>query len=352
MLFYSNERGAVVLQSIIIMKKQFTTSLFLVLFSTSLMAEQIDFEQVIKTTTELMQKYHYNPAELNSQEYQLMLDKMQALSRSAESKQVFIQQFNQIWQSGPFSHVRIDHAHQSVEALANYLDTMNVGGKGAQLTWQNEIAVLTVNTMMGMDTIEQIEQAYDEIARKGSEQLIIDLRMNNGGAFAVKPLIGHLVSEPLDIGVFVSQGWFSQGKKEPALSDLKDIQPWDGWSIKRFWQDAQNNAVTRIQIKPELPYFAGKVWVLTSKNTASAAELASDALSALPNVTLVGESTAGEMLSQKMYEVGENLHLFLPIADYYSFLGGRIEGKGVQPDVQTNSDKAFDESLRRALLRE
>lgn len=321
-------------------------------FSKVAFAEPAKFENVVENAAELMKKYHYNPAELNSPDYQDMLTKMRALGQQAKNKQEFIQQFNELWYSGPFSHVRIDHAQQSVEDLANFLDSMNVGGTGSKLTWHDKVAVLTVNTMMGMDTIEQIEQAYDEIAEKGAQHLIIDLRKNNGGAFAVKPLLGHLVKQPLDIGAFASQAWFSQSKQGPSQPDVTNVVPWQGWSIKSFWQDAQNQAVTRIQIQPDTPHFAGKVWVLVSSTTASAAELAADGLANLPNVTLMGETTAGQMLSQKMYDVGEQMHLFLPIADYYSFHSGRIEGNGVQPDIQMSSDKAFEESLKRALLRE
>jgi hypothetical protein len=36
-----------------------------------------------------------------------------------------------------------------------------------------------------------------------AERLIIDLRRNGGGAFAVVPLIAHLIDDPIDAGLFV-----------------------------------------------------------------------------------------------------------------------------------------------------
>lgn len=96
------------------------------------------------------------------------------------------------------------------------------------------------------------------------------------------------------------------------------------------------------------PTFDGPVYVLISKKTASAAEMAADALLASRRATLIGETTAGRMLSQKMYDMPRGLLLSLPIADYYSFHSGRIEGAGVKPQVQVEPAKALEFALQRA----
>lgn len=305
------------------------------------------FESTLADIEKAMQTYHYSPRELHSQEYKTMQAKMKALAQSATSKNDFIDGFNQIWSDGPFSHVRIAEAEQSAEALAEFLDSMNVGGNGAALTWKENVAILTVDTMMGQDTIKQIDDAYREISQRDASALIIDLRENNGGAFAVKPLVSHLINAPLDSGVFVSQAWNASSDMPPTVKEMKTVAAWDGWSIKAFWNDAQNNNLTRIQFKPASPYFGGKVFVLISNKTASAGELAADALLALPNVTIIGETTAGEMLSQKMYDVAGGLQLFLPIADYYAVNSGRIEGRGVKPHISIPANNALDVALSR-----
>lgn len=71
--------------------------------------------------------------------------------------------------------------------MAEYFDQMNVAGKGANLRFQEGTAVLTVTTMMGQDTIRQIKEDYLQIAKQQPENLIIDLRNNHGGAFAIPP---------------------------------------------------------------------------------------------------------------------------------------------------------------------
>ncbi len=304
-----------------------------------------DYYSYTKKIRTLMQSYIYNPKELDREAYLQIENKLEDVAKQAKDTQSFVDGFNELWYGGPFSHVRIAISDKDAEETAEFLDNMRVGGQGASLTWKDDIAIMTVRTMMGVDTIEQIEQFYKDIEKNKPQALIIDLRENNGGAFAVKPLVSHLLSEPLDAGVFTSRKWAEANDSAPTMEDVKTIQPWEGWSIRSFWKDVQDKALTRVQMQPTSPYFGGKVVVLTSNKSASAAELAADALHNLPNVTVIGETTAGEMLSQKMFNLADTLQLLLPVADYYSARTGRIEGVGVIPDIQVASERALEMAI-------
>ena len=299
------------------------------------------YTTLITKVNSLMHKYHYMPEQLNGAGYQNMLVQMQAHAKTASSDEAFIEGFNKLWHKGPFSHVRMQANEQPADALAAYLDQMQVGENATSLTIDDSIALMQINTMMGTDTIERIGTYYKQIISANVSTLIIDLRNNNGGAFAVKPLLGHLIEAPLDVGMFVSQPWNAKHNKPPSIIDAQKRQPWFGWSIRSFWQDVQTVDLLRIQMQPHAPYFTGKVYVLTSKQTASAAELGTDALGYLDNVKIIGETTAGEMLSQSVFDLAEGILLFLPIADYYSHRSGRIEGQGVKPDIEIAADQAL-----------
>jgi hypothetical protein len=93
------------------------------------------------------------------------------------------------------------------------------------------------------------------------------------------------------------------------------------------------------------PHFNGSVYVLISHKTASAAEFTVDAIAREESVTIIGETTAGEMLSQKMYDLPHGFQLSLPIAEYYSHRIGKIEGQGVEPDIEINQSLALDIAL-------
>jgi carboxyl-terminal processing protease len=295
----------------------------------------------------LINSNHYNPNSLNDPAYRALEAQTTALGQNAQSREQFVSEFNALWRNGPFSHVNLGVARAGAEDTAAYLDQLRVG-QGATLTWNSDIAVLTVSTMMGLDTIEQIDAAYAEIAERGATALVIDLRANDGGAFAVRPLVGHVIGDAFDAGAFVSQRWATEMSRPPTRADIATIAPWDGWSLRAFWRDVQDAPITRLRFTPVAPHYSGPVFVLISSRTASAAELAADALVASGRAVLIGETTHGRMLSQKPFDLPEGLQLFLPIADYYSFHSGRIEGAGVAPNIRVPAEQAMSEAMRRA----
>ncbi len=301
-----------------------------------------DYPAAARAINALMRAHHYNPAELAAPAYAKIEAGAIALGETAQSDEEFIGGYNALWKDGPFSHVRLAKAQGTADELAAYLDGLRIGGGGATLEWADETAVLTVNTMMGLDTIEEIDTAYDEVAERGADKLIIDLRENGGGAFAVLPLVSHVLAAPYEAGVFVARAWNAEHDAPPTRKDALGVEPWEGWSIVAFWRDVQTNMLTRIRFSPTEPVFAGPVYVLTSAKTASAAEMAADALQGSGRATIIGEQTAGKMLSQKMFDVPGGFHLSLPIADYYSLAAGRIEGAGVRPDIPAPAADAMD----------
>ena len=300
-----------------------------------------ELKGIPEAISELMQQYHFDPSVESDPAYVVTKERVAELAKTASTQSDFVSGFNKIWQEGPFSHVRLSIAKSSAEEMADYFDSIRIGGGGAVLEWDKDIAILSVKTMMGLDTIEEIDAAFDEINTQQARALIVDLRHNEGGAFAVKPLLAHVLKEPVDGGVFVSRRWTGVHSRYPTIEEVKQFEPWQGWSIKAFWNDLQSHEMIRMQIKPSGPTFDGPVYVLVSKKTASAAELAADAFAASGRAVLIGEKTAGEMLSQTIFDLPHGLQLSLPVGDYYAFHSGRIERRGVQPHISTNADEAM-----------
>jgi len=307
-----------------------------------------DYVELATAINTAMHAHHYNPAELESPAYVATEQAVAELAATATTDEEFLSGFRTIWRSGPFSHVTLQRSEHTAAEMGAYVDSMRIGGGGAVLSWQDDVAVLTINTMMGLDTIEEIDMAFEEVSHHETSALIVDLRANGGGAFAVRPLVEHIIDTPLDAGAFISQHWNAVMNRAPGREDIADIAPWDGWSVLSFWSNVQTQPVTRITFQPVEPGYEGPVYVLTSSRTASAAEMASDALKASGRATLIGETTAGEMLSQTMYDLPDGYQLALPIADYYSMASGRIEGQGVSPDINALADEAMDLALELA----
>lgn len=310
-----------------------------------------DYPKLIAELQKVVAAKIFDPKQLETPGYKEFVDRMKTISASAVDDLDFILAFHFGWTNDPFSHFQIRRFDAPTEQIIASFDGMNVGFEAASVKFEGEIAILSVKTMMGNDTIEQIKAAYKAIAQKGSKALIIDLRGNGGGAFAVKPLVEHILEKPIYPGYFVSQKWNVAHENMPTQKQLEKIEPWQGWSIKAFWRSVQDDGVMRLQFHPAQPKFNGPVFVLIDHQSASATELAVDALRGLSNVTIVGEKTAGEMLSQSFFDVANGFVVSLPVADYYSIKHGRIEGQGIAPDVQVKSAAALDEALGMAMAK-
>ena len=304
-----------------------------------------DFSATAARINAVVRAHHYRPAELDDPRYREVERAVTALGGRATSSEEFRAGFNDIWKQGPFSHVALLRAEETAAERYARLDTLLAGEEAVVLAWRGDVAILTVNTMSGADTIKRIEAAYDAIAARGASRLVIDLRSNSGGAFAVVPLVGHLIEEPLDAGVFVSGAWYRTHTAPPGPADFASATPWRGYSVQAFQADMLSRALTSYRIDPMQPHFSGPVHVLTSSRSISAAEIAADVLKATGRATLVGEQTPGVVLSSKRFDIPGGFHLVAPVADYISLANGRIEGVGVAPDIVVPADRALDIAL-------
>ncbi|MBB6093301.1 hypothetical protein HNQ60_002179 [Povalibacter uvarum] len=288
---------------------------------------------------------HFRPAELDSDAFRRIERDTIALGERATSDDEFIKGFGAIWRDAPFSHVGLRKAEEPAADRIARLDTSQAGPDAVSLAWRDSTAILTVNTMNGVDTIKAIDAAYGEIVSRKAGRLIIDLRRNTGGAFAVVPLVGHLIEKPIDLGVFVTASWYDDHKRPPGPDDFSSARPWLGYSVSSFQADVMTRPLTSYRIEPMQPHFQGPVIVLASARSISAAEIAADALQSTGRAKIVGEKTPGICLSSKLFDIPGGFHLRVPIADYYSIRGGRLEGVGVVPDISVRADDALELAL-------
>ena len=303
-----------------------------------------DYPAILATLHQVVAQKIFDPADLETAGYRAFSERMRTIAQVARDDLDMLLGFRFAWIDDPFSHFELRRAAVSAEALIRGFDHIRVGYEAARVEYEGEIAILTVETMMGDDTIEYIERAYDDIASNGAKALVIDLRRNSGGAFAVKPLVEHVIDEPLDAGYFMSHGWNTQHDRLPTADEIETLAPWEGWSIIAFWNTVQSDGLMKLRFEPKEPNFDGPVLVVVDERSASATELAADAFRASGLATLVGERTVDHMLSQSFFDVADGFLVSLPVADYFSLAHGRIEGVGVPPDI----DVASDEALNRA----
>jgi hypothetical protein len=149
----------------------------------------------------------------------------------------------------------------------------------------------------------------------GADALIIDLRNNGGGTAAMVQLI---------ISYFYSD-------KPVHLNSF-------------YWR--QNNTTTESWTLPRLP---GKhrpdidLYVLTSSLTFSGAEEFAYDLKNLKRATLIGETTGGGANIGSVRRATRRFKVFIPFGKAINpITQTNWEGVGVEPDIKTTSEAAFD----------
>jgi hypothetical protein len=309
-----------------------------------------DYMAVLKSLDAVVSSKIYSADDIKQPAYQDFRETLGEIAAAAHDDLDLLLGFHWAWTNEAFSHFELKRSARSAQQMFSFFDSYRVGFEAATVEFDGNIAILKVRTMMGLDTIEQIEAAYERIAEKEPKALIVDLRGNSGGAFAVKPLVEHVIDSPVDAGYFISQVWNRSHDKLPSFDKVRATAPWHGWSITAFWESVQNDEIVRVQFDPASPNYDGPVFVLVDSDSASATEMAADAFKSSGATTIIGQQTAGQMLSQSMFDVAGGFIVSLPVADYYSMSHGRIEGVGVTADIPARSEDAL--TVARQLARE
>lgn len=102
----------------------------------------------------------------------------------------------------------------------------------------------------------------------------------------------------------------------------------------------------KLVVSPGNTVFKARIYVLTSQKTASTCEPIVYALKSNKLATIVGEKTAGAMLSSSPFYLKDNFTLILPLADYYTVDNKRLDLLGVEPDIPIAADNALEHVLK------
>ena len=189
------------------------------------------------------------------------------------------------------------------------------------------IGYIEISTFDGAQFLPEVDSALS--ALNGVQSIIIDVRNNDGGL--VDNAIGA-ASRFAQARVTVAYVKYRNG---PAHTDFTNF--------------------LEQQVQPAGPsQFAGPVYLLTSRNTVSAAELFTLSMHALGRTTVVGDTTAGETGSPFARELQNGWTYQLPESIEYTLAGASFEDIGLPPDValqNTNRQLAasIDAQLERAI---
>lgn len=204
---------------------------------------------------------------------------------------------------------------------------------------ENGTGYLKVSMFPGMVGVVVANQISSGIATMGDiDRLIIDLRGNTGGGIGALRVMSLLTPDKIPVGFAIDRRRETadiESKKSsfPRFSSIPT-------STKNLWLLALRFAGPMLTKRPVVleteglgkKPFQGKVVLLVDRHTASAAEMIV-AFARENNVArILGEKTAGRLLSATSVKVGNGFRLALPTGSFRTWKGHAHEGAPIEPD--------------------
>jgi C-terminal processing protease CtpA/Prc len=296
-------------------------------------------EEKFELILELAEKNICNPALLNTPEWEDFKTIMRSDSIAQLTGKEYKRAFNRHSEDLTFSHFYLKYHSPKKAATKN-------SKKAFELEeMDGETVVLKLRQFVA--DAAGMQKIVKEITAKGYENLIIDLRNNGGGTLdAAVVLARFLTGEPIDSGVYLTRKWFNTNDHYPSKNEISAFPYLMDLTYEGI-QKINREPAFRVVLPPhQNPTFEGKVFVLTNGNTASTCEPVVDILKRKKVATVIGERTAGAMLSANFFRVNEEFSIFIPVADYLNEEGVRLDKKGVSPHIKTKSEEALNVALQ------
>ena len=205
------------------------------------------------------------------------------------------------------------------ETIDFTLTREEINNVSAYVKYDEDTAIVTV-LRFDNDTGTKVQEMAKEFASKGVSKVILDLRGNGGGyVSAAQDLLSLWLSN--QVVLIQKSAHFGEEKTSTlsgraVLSDMKTV-------------------------------------VLVNGSTASASEIVTAALKDYGKATVVGTTTYGKGVVQKMYDLSNGGMLKVTVAEWLTPKNNSINKSGVTPDVEVDMtaediDKMRDPQMDKA----
>lgn len=287
-----------------------------------------DYRELSNSIVTTFEKNFFNPDFLTTSTYKKFKNKIISYSSLAQDDLHFVFSAFYYMRSLPYSHIGLWRKSGVKEKeLSN-----NQSKELFKYDNKGDNAILTINSFTSKPG--ELENQMIEIINDNPKNLIIDLRNNSGGNIGPAiELCKYLISSPTSGGYFLTQNYYKQKN-----TDIKNCYEFHDGDLDTFMHALKNNTCVEVKIEPASIKIKSKIYILVNKNTASTCEPIIYALKKDNNITLVGTSSAGKMLSAEEFKLKNNFYLYVPIADFVTTDNKRLDQIGVKPELETKTD--------------
>ena len=301
--------------------------------------DKIDYQQLYPKLIKTIEDNIYSTDALQNKEWKKFEKKLEELCNEAHDDIELYFGFNMLTKKLPFTHLSLLIAEDIEESE----DIMTPKKTVVFEEKNSTTAYLQIKNFSTSE--EELAAALPKIVENAAyKNLIIDLRNNGGGGVGPAfELAKYIVTEDVEVGYFVTNKLEYSGFEPDLFRTLPPVQPKSTSELGN--QLKTSPGVKLIFKKPGNPVFRGNIYILTNGNTGSTCEPIVYAFKNNKKATIVGERTAGAMLAASPFTVSGKYALMLPIADFYTYDGVRLDKVGVAPDVEVKSAEALNKAL-------
>jgi hypothetical protein len=282
-------------------------------------------EEIIKTTEENI----FDPQIIRSKKWSKFKKRMRNATSKISDDLEFQIGFFALIRNFDFSHFYVvrNVAATNIEEIPTLKEI------------DQNIAVLKISSFFVEK--EKIKPLLDTIERKSYSNLVIDLRDNPGGNFEPASLIADFLTDKVFIsGFFPNRKWYEENNRYPNKNDIDKFYMINGDTVQ-----THSEYGFYITTKGDGKKFKGNVYFLVNRKTGSTAEALTIGAKEYNLAKIAGEKTAGGLLSVKRFKVDEDIMLFVPVNDFISYNGYRVDQKGIKPDIKTKKGKELEQLI-------
>jgi hypothetical protein len=302
-------------------------------------AKRNDYSYLYPIVLKTIQDNIYSRFALQNEEWVKFQEKVKKLFVTANDDIELFLGFNILTQQLPFTH------------LSLYLSQADAGADETVSTPES-VVFEEKNNATAYLLIKNFSSSKNElaailptlVANKKYTNLIVDFRDNPGGGIdAAFEFAQYITEKDMEVGYFVTNKLQYTGYQAELFSTLPALQP---KSTHDFTDELKTSSgVKLIFKKPANAVFEGNIFVLTNGHTGSTCEPIVYALKKTKRAVIIGEKTYGGMLAACPFDIAGKYSIMLPIADFYTFDGVRLDRVGVNPDVEVKSADALNKAL-------
>ena len=186
----------------------------------------------------------------------------------------------------------------------------------------------------GISFANDLDAAIAKLKGHGCDRLIVDLRGNIGGSLGFARMASYLCPRPIPIGHSLTPARLRKGYTAESLPrvPMPRSKAEFFWALARFAVRDKSVVLLTQGLGPQP--FHGRVVILVNEWTNSAGEMLAAFAAENRLATIIGTTTAGNVLGAINQRVGAGYWVRVPVFGWYTSKGHCLEGRGVTPDVK------------------